>query len=196
MAKARVPSATRDRPAQGAWTYEDWLALPDDGSRYEVIDGALHVTPPPSIAHQAVIGQLFLALTTFARSRRLGRVFFAPIGVLLPGQPVPLEPDLVFVSAARSDIIEAQYIVGAPDLVAEVLSPGSRSYDRRKKRRVYEAAGVPEYWLLDYAARTVEVLALRDGTYSPAGEWGPGESARSEVLAGFVVAVDDIFRDV
>jgi Uma2 family endonuclease len=196
MAHPQVPTTTHEWPAPGDWTYDDWLALPDDGSRYEVIDGELFVTPPPSIAHQSVSIRLSVALSNFVDERSLGRVLEAPTGVRLPGQSVPLEPDILFVSAERSRIVGTHYIEGAPDLLVEILSPGSRTYDRRTKRRVYEAAGVPEYWLLDYEAKTIEVLVLEGGAYAVAGTWGPGEAVHARVIDGFVVSVDDVFRDV
>ena len=196
MVSTQVPAPIRAWPAQGEWTYEDWLQLPDDGSRYEVIDGVLHVTPTPSIAHQSVSGRLFLALANLADARRLGRVLAAPVGVRLPGQDVPFQPDLVFVSAGRSEIIGTQFNEGVPDLVAEILSPSNWPYDRGDKLRVYQSAGVPEYWLVDYRTKTIEVLVLERGEYTLLGVWQSGETAHSRVLESFEIAVDDVFRDV
>jgi Uma2 family endonuclease len=194
MAGTQTPVRTRPWPPQGQWTYEDWLELPDDGARYEVVDGELHVTPPPTIAHQRASLRLVLPMARFVEETGVGEVLEAPVGVRLPGQPVPLEPDIVFVSAAGRATLGPQYIEGVPDLVVEVLSPGSSTYDRGKKLRAYQAAGVPEYWLLDYEARTIEVLVLENREYVPLGIWAPGECARSRVLAGFEVAVDEVFR--
>ena len=97
-------------PEQGQWTYDDWARLPDDGYRYEVIDGVLHMAPPPNIQHQAVSGNLFYAIKDYVREHLLGEVYSAPIGVQLPNQPVPLQPDIVFISAAHKSIIGKQYI--------------------------------------------------------------------------------------
>jgi Uma2 family endonuclease len=94
-------------PEQGQWTYEDWLHLPADGYRYKVLDGELHMSPPSAIQHQSASGTLFAAMHAFAARRRLGKVLAAPCGVRLPGQPVPVQPDIFFVSAARKNIIFA-----------------------------------------------------------------------------------------
>ncbi len=184
-------------PEQGEWTYEDWLALPDDGARYEVIDGVLHVTPPPAPNHELASFDLARALGNFADAHGLGLVMTAPVGVHLPGQPVPVQPDILFVRAERVDIIGPKYIEGAPDLVVEVLSPSNWPYDRNEKLNAYQAAGIPEYWIVDYRARTVEVFVLEDGEYVLGeGIRHEGDRAASRVLAGFEVAVADVFRGV
>jgi len=182
-------------PEQGQWTYEDWLRLPDDGYRYEVLDGELYMTPPPTTDHQTALGNLFADLLNFTRKRQLGRVFIAPCGVSLPGQPVPVQPDIFFVSREHKSIVDKEYVKGAPDLVAEVLSPSNWSYDRREKFRAYLAAGVPEYWIVDYRARMVEVFHAEEGEYVLLGKYGPGETARSVVLTGFDILTDDIFAE-
>ena len=98
------------------------------------------------------------------------------------------QPDVVFISNERLGIIKEQ-IMGAADLVAEVISPGSRRRDRIDKRDLYEQHGVREYWIIDPEAKTVEVLCLESGTYQLAGRWLPGERARSRLLKGFEVPV-------
>jgi Uma2 family endonuclease len=188
-----LPEEKKWPPEQGQWTYEDWLRLPDDGFRYEVLDGELHMAPPPATMHQTALVNLSNAIYNFARERRLGRVWVAPCGVLLPGQPVPVQPDIFFVSAARRDIIGEEYVEGAPDLVVEVLSPSNWLYDRREKFQAYLAAGVPEYWIVDYRARTVEVFVREGGAYTLLDKFEAGDVARSRVIAGFQIAVDDIF---
>jgi len=181
-------------PEQGAWTYEDWLRLPDDGFRYEIIEGVLHVTPAPSIAHQTASGNLYSLLRDYAR-RHGGRLWTSPVGVRLPGQPVPFQPDLVFVSAARSDIVGAQYVEGVPDLVVEILSPSNFFYDRTQKFQLYRDAGVPEYWIVDPRAHTIEVYALEGTEYIPLGQNAAGEEATSRVLSGFAASVDAVFAE-
>lgn len=190
-----APQARPWPPEQGQWTYEDWLRLPDDGFRYEVLNGVLYMTPPPAIRHQSVSHNLELAIGSFVKERRRGVVLSAPCGVCLPGQPVPVQPDILFVRAERRDIIGEEYVEGAPDLVVEVLSPSNWLYDRTEKFRVYQEAGVPEYWIVDYRARTVEVFVLEEGTYALLGKSGVGEVAHSKVLQGFEVAVDEVFAE-
>jgi Uma2 family endonuclease len=183
-------------PAQGEWTYEDYARLPDDGWRYEVIKGVLHMTPAPRTKHQKAIGKLYSALTRFVEQHDMGDLYFAPIDVILPHHlATPVQPDLLFISKERLDIVKEQFIEGAPDLIVEVLSPTNWLDDRRIKYEVYAEAGVREYWIVDPDLRTVEVFVLREGEYALVGRFGPGEKAHSEVLEGFEVAVDEVLPE-
>jgi Uma2 family endonuclease len=181
-------------PRQGEWTYQDWLNFPDDGWRYEIIDGVLYMSPPPLIHHQDILGELFARMRTHARRNGLGKVLCAPCGVRLPGQPVPIEPDILFVRRERLAIIERRYVEGAPDLVVEILSPSNANYDLRTKYALYEQAGVAEYWAVIPWDRLIRIYHLVDGAYQLAGEFGSGQIARSVVLAGFTIAVDELFQ--
>ena len=196
VAVRSVPTTEYHYPEQGRWTYDDWARLPDDGTRYEVIDGELYMTPPPATPHQFTSGNLFELMRLFVRAKKLGHVLASPIGVRLPTQRVPLEPDIVFVAAAHKSIIQEQYIEGVPDLVVEVLSPSNWIYDRKEKFNVYKLAGVPEYWIVDYRAKTVEVFVFERGDYALLGKWSLGETATSRVLDGFQAVVAEIFRDI
>lgn len=190
------PPANTLWPEQGQWTYADWERLPDDGTRYEVIDGELYMSPPPAIPHQFSSNRLATGMTNHADAHQLGYVFTAPVGVQLPIQSVPVLPDIVFISAARKTIIGKKFIEGVPDLVVEILSPGNWPYDRNEKFRVYQDAGVPEYWIVDYRAKTVEVFVLEEGEYVLINKWGLDGTATSHALSGFQIAVADIFRDL
>jgi Uma2 family endonuclease len=190
-----TPTERRWPPEQGQWTYEDWLRLPDDGFRYEVLNGELIMTPPPTVRHQDVIGALFTRMRLFAVERQLGKVFVAPCGVRLPEQPVPVQPDIFFVKAERRDIVGEEYVEGAPDLVVEVLSPSNWTYDRREKFQAYLAAGVPEYWIVDYRACTVEVFVREGGVYALIDKFGQGQTVCSQVLTGFEITVDELFAE-
>jgi Uma2 family endonuclease len=193
--RAASPAA-RQWPEQGQWTYQDWLQLPEDGTRYEVIDGVLYMTPPPSTSHQFVSHRLATLMTAHADANKLGVVLPAPVGVHLPNQPVPLQPDIVFISSARKNIIGTQYIDGAPDLVVEVLSPSNWPFDRQEKFQAYQAAGIPEYWVVDYRQLTIEVYALEKGEYLLLGKWGPSDEVSSRLMEGFQVAVGEVFKDI
>lgn len=154
-------------PAQVRYTYEDWLSIPEDSSRlYEIVDGELFVSPPPRFRHQQVAMNVSWVLSTLSREHGLGEVVQRPIGVRLDVDTV-VEPDVLFVSADRLDIIDREgAVLGAPDLVVEVLSPSNREYDRALKRKRYLASGVRELWIVDADASTVEV-------------WLPGEPSRT-----------------
>ena len=144
--------------AQGATklTYDDFLLLPDDGMRHELIDGEHFVSPAPHLRHQRVLQRLFYEIETFLRQSLLGEVFVAPADVVFTRFDV-VEPDLLYVSRSRADILGA-YVKGAPDLVIEILSPSNRRYDEVTKRDLYDRTGVPEYWLVDPEAETVKVF--------------------------------------
>nr|HID14870.1 Uma2 family endonuclease [Anaerolineae bacterium] len=146
------------------------------------------------MGHQNAVTELTTRMRDFAKQADLGIVLASPVGVRLPGQPVPVQPDVVFVRADRRDIIGDDYVEGAPDLVVEVLSPTNWLYDRREKLLAYQQARVPEYWIVDYRVRTVEVLVLEEGRYTLLAEFRSGEVARSQVLPGFEIAVDDLFE--
>jgi Uma2 family endonuclease len=182
-------------PRQGSWTYEDYRRLPDDGNRYEVIRGSLYVTAAPYLKHQFSVAELSFRLGGFVRENRLGRVLWAPIDVRLPaGIASPVQPDIVFFRTENEPRWDLGYFEGVPDLVVEVLSPSTRSRDRRIKLAAYQDAGIPEYWMVDPDARTVAAYVLTAGRgYSELCRGGLGETVRSAVLPGFEVAVADLF---
>jgi Uma2 family endonuclease len=181
-------------PRQGDWTYEDWLNFPDDGWKYEIIDGVLHMAPPPSVNHQRSSGGLFARMRLYAEDKNLGEVLEAPCGVRLPNQSVPVEPDIFFVKKERMGIIGSQRIEGVPDLIVEILSPSNASYDRETKFKLYQEAGVPEYWLVDYEAKTIEIFNLFSDIYTLTGKYSGSDTAASMQLTSFEVVVGTIFN--
>ncbi len=174
-------------PPQGEWTYEDWLRLPNDGWQYQVIKGVLYMNPAPAIIHQRVSRNLEFAFLLFTTERQSGEIFDAPTDVYLPRQDTPVQPDLLFISAERRDIIGERGVEGAPDLVVEILSRRTWWQDRRVKQPLYEETGVRECWIVDPKAKTIEVYVLQEGQYALLGQWESGETARSEILIGFEV---------
>lgn len=180
-------------PAQGAWTYEDYLRLPDDGRRYEIIEGVLYVINAPDFDHQHAVHQIAVALELWARAQDDGVVLTAPFEVHLPGIAKPVQPDVLFIAAERRPRPGDQFFEGPPDLVVEVLSPSTIRTDRIVKFNAYERAGVREYWLVDPKTRSVEVYTLTEGEFSLSGQFGPGEQARSRVLTGLEIEVDGLF---
>ena len=180
-------------PAGGVWTYEDYALLPDDGKRYEVIRGELYMSAAPRPLHQRVITRLSFFLEGFLESSDVGTAFVAPIDVILPeklGDPV--QPDIVVIRRESLHIIDELNIQGAPDLVVEVLSPSNPAHDRKLKYDLYAEAGVEEYWIIDPHNRSVEIHVLQEGNFEQLGKCGAGETARSVVLKGFSVPVDEI----
>ncbi|MGH7319204.1 MAG: Uma2 family endonuclease [Candidatus Rokuibacteriota bacterium] len=138
-----------------ALTYADYCQLPNDGRRYEVLDGELAVTPAPTPFHQEVVVNLLRVLDDHVRTQRLGKLYVAPIDVVLAPTTV-VQPDLVFVPTERLSAISGRGIEGPPDLVVEVLSPTTEAQDRGAKLQLYLRFGVPHYWLIDPESRRLE----------------------------------------
>ena len=151
------------RSIDASWNYARWEELPDDGHRYEVIDGVLYMTTAPSSFHQWIVQQLFLELHAQITLSGIGVTFVAPIGVLMPGCD-PVQPDLVVVRAEDTAIIAQRRIRGVPALLVEVLSPASIEADTEIKRKAYARAGVPEYWIVRPAQRDVLCYSQPDST--------------------------------
>ena len=147
--------------------YSDLVATPDDGKRYELVEGDLFVTPSPNPVHQRVSRQLLLPLQSYFDDRSIGEVFYAPIDLILTNQDV-FVPDLVVVSRPQS--ITKRGIEGAPLLVVEILSPSTRKRDRGLKARRYAELGVEHYWIVDPENRHIECGRLAGKTFEVVAE--------------------------
>ncbi len=143
-------------------TWQDVQQMPDDGNRYEAIEGDLYMTPAPSIRHHRLTRALYEALKPLLLAPGHGELFWAPVGVEFPATGEGVQPDLMFVSTERRGIVEEAGIVGPPDLVVEILSPSTASRDRSIKLRLYERQGVPEYWIVDPDEEVIHVWRFGD----------------------------------
>jgi Uma2 family endonuclease len=146
-------------------TFEDFMLFPDDGKRHELIDGEHYVTPSPNLRHQTISGRLFLWIGKYLEDRPVGHVWTAPLDVILSNHDV-VEPDLIYVSNERASVVTKQNIQGAPDLIIEILSPGTRKTDEVTKRRVYERCGIGEYWIVDPEHDAIKVYRLDNGKFT------------------------------
>lgn len=171
---------------------DDIWDSPEDGNRYEVVDGDLYVTPPPSESHQRVATALSSMLWQHVRGRRLGRVYQAPFGVILDAES-GLQPDIVYVSIDRESIITARGAEGPPDLAVEVLSPGTGARDRGVKMRQYAVAGVPHYWLVDPLGHTLEAYTLTEQGYGLTETRSAGEIFRPTLFPGLEIPLADLW---
>jgi Uma2 family endonuclease len=176
------------------FTYEDYLLIPEDGKRHEIIDGEEYVAPAPNTRHQRLVGRLFFYLTAYLQNADLGEVFVAPIDVILSDVDV-VQPDVLFVAKAHADRVGEHGLTGAPDLIVEVLSEGNRRHDEVRKRKLYERCGVAEYWIVDPELETVKVYRMTDRGYVRAAEWSreAGDVVASPMLPGFTLALDALF---
>ena len=177
----------------GQLTYEEYLKTPEIKARFDIVDGVMTIAPTPTVAHQKVLGQLFLMLHQFVSEQQLGEVFFAPADVIIQREPLRTrQPDLLFVSNERANILGDQ-VEGAPDLVVEILSPSNTRSDLEAKLSDYATLGVSECWLVSPEARSVEVLGLTEGSWVRLGISGLGEQVRSQVLPELDLAVVHLF---
>ena len=145
-------------------TYEDYVGLPDDGRRYEILDGELEVSPAPAPRHQGVLRNLLFILHGHVQERGLGSVYCAPIDVILSADSI-VQPDLVFIAADRESIVTERAIEGPPDLAVEILSPWSDRRDRVAKAGLYARYGIRHYWIADPVARTLETYGAEGAEY-------------------------------
>lgn len=174
------------------YTYEDYLKL-DDNNQYEIIGGELILVPAPKTIHQRIGGELFGILRNFVRENNLGIVLFAPTDVLLTDKNKP-QPDILFISKERLDIIKEQHVDGAPDLIVEITSPSTGSYDRVQKSKLYFTHGVKEYWIVDPDIGTVEVFTPGEKNWYLSGAYNKEEILLSPLLTGLQINLKDVFN--
>jgi Uma2 family endonuclease len=191
--QATVPADNVSGSRQGHWTYTSYAALPDDGKRYEIVDGVLYMSPSPSPPHQRIAGRFYYYLLTYVEFIGLGLVFQAPLDVQLTPDRV-VQPDVFVLLNSSLHKYTETYIIGAPDLVVEIASPSTAIFDRHEKLEVYAKSGVPEYWIVEPGTKTVEVLALHAGAYRSLGIFRGRASLPSRVVPEIAkVAVEQFF---
>jgi len=178
-------------------TYDDFVQFPDDGKRHELIDGEHYVTPSPNTKHQRVSGNFHLLIASWLEAHPIGRIFYAPYDIVFSNFDV-VEPDLLYLSNERAaEVITPLHVQGAPELVVEIASRGTRKRDETIKRRLYERSGVSEYWVVD-----PEVDVVRVYRRGPSGFGRPVELSReaddvltTPLLPGLDLPLSRIFRD-
>ncbi len=179
-------------PQQGQWTYADYTAIPEDGHRYEIVNGVLYMAPSPSLGHQGIAGEIFAYLRNFVQMTGSGRVFIAPADVELSYRNV-VQPDVFVVLNEHLDRIAGSRLIGAPDLVVEIASPSTARHDLREKQDAYAHAGVPEYWIVTPGEQVVEVLVLEGGLYSSLGVFAGRAMLPSRIVPDMPVRVEQFF---
>ena len=178
-------------PADCPLTHRDLDDLPDDGNRYEVIDGVLYVTPFPSFPHQRAATQITTILSYHVRARGLGEVFAAGLKVVLD-EPTGVGPDVVFVSRAKMPQMQEDGFHGAPDLLVEVVST-KPALDRVVKLHRYARAGVPHYWIVDPSRRSLRAYRLEAGRYRIAAEVTDDAHFEPELFPGLSIDLGDLW---
>lgn len=174
---------------------DDLDCMPEDGNRYEVIEGELFVSRAPGLPHQVVSGNIFYELKKYLDANPIGQVIATP--GLVFSEYNGVIPDIVFFTHERgSAIIAGVRLIAAPDIVIEILSPGRENIarDRIAKRQLYAKHGVNEYWILDYENRVVEIYRLQAGSLDLASTMRDEDQITSPLLPGFGCAVSQVFR--
>lgn len=182
----------RTPPGPIRLTYEDYETLPDDGRRYEILDGELAVTPAPVPKHQRVSGNLEFYLSSFVREHRLGEVLHAPIDVILAPTTI-VQPDILFLAAARETIVTHRAIEGPPDLLIEILSPRSIRRDRVTKAALYARFGVAHYWIVDPRREWIELHELEGERYRLVARETAQAVVRPRLFPGLELALGDVW---
>lgn len=177
-------------------TYAEFMALPDDGKRYELIEGELVLNPAPNMRHQRIQWKISGEFYKYFEEHPVGQAFNAPTDVVLIDDVV-LEPDILVVLNEHASIIGADNVKGAPDIVIEILSPGTRRKDEIVKRRLYEHHGVNEYWVVDPEAELLRVYRREGTAFAPAIviDTDAGGTITSPLLPGFSLDVHKVFAE-
>lgn len=173
------------------FTYQDYLHMPED-RRYELIEGEFFMIPSPNEYHQRISGELAFILHGFIKKNKLGAVYIAPFDVVFSDENV-VQPDIVFVSKERKNIITKDNIRGTPDLLIEILSPKISYRDREIKRKLYFKYGVKEYWIVDPEGQNIEVLTLSEEGYKTSGIYNINIPLSSLLLKGLSIDLKEVF---
>jgi len=173
------------------WTYDEMVAeLPETNLPVELWNGEIIMSPAPHPDHQEIVLNFAQRLNEFAARGKLGKVYVAPVDVVLTRHRA-VQPDVLFISTARLHIVTSR-IDGVPDLAMEVISEGSWQRDRIEKKALYEQFGLPEYWIVDPDSRTIEVFVLGKSGYELHSKGSDAQSATSRLLAGFEVSFAEL----
>jgi Uma2 family endonuclease len=177
---------------QKTYTYQDYAQLPE-GAPYELINGQLVNEPSPTPYHQDISGKLLTFINNYLNANHLvGKAFVAPLDVYLENKET-FQPDLIFISKERLNIIKEKNIQGAPDIVFEILSPSTAYYDLRHKKDIYAKHGVKEYWIIDPMEQSIEVYEQNNGAFEFSTKKVNNGKLSSMALKGFAVALEEIF---
>ena len=183
------------QPQTRYWTYDDLLALPDDGKRYEIIEGVLHEMPAASMDHAEIITNLMVYFFG-PLMKALGiRAYAAPVDVFIRGGS-PVQPDILVLLAEQLTLRSKRGVEGPPALVVEVLSPSNAGHDHITKRALYARAGVREYWIVSPEARIVEILVLDGERYAVHARVGGDEPLTSPTLPALTGTAAQVFGDL
>ncbi len=174
------------------YTYEDYLRTPED-KRYELIGGELIMVPAPTTKHQEILVKLTQLFMNYNDENGVGKFYVAPSDVYLDDENV-VQPDILFVSKERLEIITEANIKGAPDLVIEILSPSSAYVDLIKKKALYARFGVKEFWVVAPDEKTVETFQLEENAYRTSQGFSEADKLTSNMFPGLLIELKKLFK--
>ena len=176
-------------------TYEDYVLFPEDGMRHEILDGEHYVTASPFVRHQRISGRIYRPLSSWVEERGLGEVFYASVDVVLSPHDIVV-PDLFYISKERAEIITEKNIQGAPDLIIEIISPGTRLRDEGIKLQSYGASGVGEYWMVYPDREMARVYRREGGRFRLTAELSTaaGDVLTTPLLPGLGIPLAEVFE--
>src|SRR5436309_8842113 len=183
MLQAKAPPVTR----------HDYQEMPEGPPYFQVVEGELVMSPSPNMFHQDIAGRIYAMILQFLEKKPLGEVFISPLDVFLSDVNV-FQPDVIFVSNARRSILTEHGIEGAPDLVVEILSPGTARYDKGSKRKIYARTGVKELWIVDPEAKRIHVYEVARNAEVPTATYDDRATFKSPLLPGLRIKAASIFR--
>jgi Uma2 family endonuclease len=173
-------------------SYDDLAQMPEDGRRYELYDGEVCVVPSPILLHQVIAMRLWRILDDYA-AHTDGLAVATPMDVIFSNYDV-VQPDIVFLTSESMRTVSlADRVRQSPDLAVEVLSPATASNDRGRKMRMFQRYGVPEYWIVDPMAETIEIYKLANAAYELVGTFSGGEAMHSAVLPDLTLVPSSVF---
>jgi Uma2 family endonuclease len=175
------------------FAYQDCQPLPED-KRYEILDGDLCMVSSSNTKHQRVSKKLLVALARQVEERNLGEVFIAPYDVVLSDDNI-VQPDILFIAGGRVGLVGELNLHGAPDLVVEILSAGSRRKDLEAKKKIYARFGIRECWIVNPDAETIEVQVWSEIGYLRHAVYTKSKCLSSPLLPSVRIRLQDIFRN-
>jgi Uma2 family endonuclease len=173
-------------------TVQDFMNTPEGPPYYQLIEGDLYMMPPPGSFPQDIAGNIFSMIREFLRKKPIGKAAIAPYGVFL-NEVNAFQPDVFFVTKERMDQFSKRGFEGSPDLVVEVLSPGTARFDKASKKLIYARSGVVEYWLVDPDAEEIQIFYFNESVQAPQLSFGRRDSFTSPLLPGLKFLGEEIF---
>jgi Uma2 family endonuclease len=179
------------------FTYEDYQSLPESmEKRYELLDGDIKMVPAPTTQHQFVSSNLEFIVHAFIKEQKLGYILYAPVDVVFgtgDGREAA-QPDIIFVRRDRKEIIAEAEVLGPPDLIVEVLSPGTEARDRGYKMHLYGRYGVEEYWIVDPKEETLDLFRVVDESYRRVCHCCKDDRFSSSLFPGLTIELREVFH--